>query len=53
MHMYTVKSVEILECTGGVPAGKLCDVISPELYKTTKTLKLEPALFCRKKESDI
>lgn len=29
----------------GSPAGKLCDVISPELYKTTQLLKLESVLF--------
>lgn len=37
----------------GSPAGKLCDVISLKLYKASKTLKLETALFWCKRESDV
>ena len=37
----------------GPPAGKLCDTISPELYKSTKTWKLESALFWCKNQSNV
>lgn len=53
MHMDTMGTVEILNVQVGSPANKLCDVISPELFKTTKMLKFEPALFWCKKESDV
>lgn len=37
----------------GSPAGKLCDVISPMLHKTSQALELEMALFWCKRESDV
>lgn len=51
--MYTMESVEILESTGGSSCRQLCDTISPELYKSTKTWKLESALFWCKNQSNV
>lgn len=53
MHMDTMEIVEILECTGGFSAGKLCDVISPELYKNHQYFKAQTCLFWYKRESDF